>query len=201
MKPIQAIALFAVLGAGVAAWLVIRHPQPDIAPTARESTAPASAPVVSAPAPEISEPAPAEEPAAAVPAAETGELSKPAAQIAAAPRKSAPAGKSKKELQDPTARVALSLVGTDADAEEYWIEAINDPSLPAGERQDLIEDLNEEGLSNPRHPDTVEDMELIASRIQLIEELAPSSMDQVNADAFAEAYKDLVGLMNGRAPQ
>jgi hypothetical protein len=36
------------------------------------------------------------------------------------------------------------------------------------------------------------------NRIQLIEELAPDSMDQVNADAFAEAYKDLVNLASGQ---
>jgi hypothetical protein len=42
---------------------------------------------------------------------------------------------------------------------------------------------------------------LIVSRIQLIEELAPYAMDQVNADAFREAYKDLVNLVNGQAPQ
>jgi hypothetical protein len=28
----------------------------------------------------------------------------------------------------------------------------------------------------------------------LIEELSPSALDQVNADAFAEAYKDLLNL-------
>jgi len=35
----------------------------------------------------------------------------------------------------------------------------------------------------------------------LIEELWPYAMDQVNADAFREAYKDLVNLVNGQAPQ
>src|SRR5690348_2473627 len=51
-------------------------------------------------------------------------------------------------LQDPIARVALSLVGMDPDAEDYWFAAINDLTLPANERQNLIEDLNEEGLSD-----------------------------------------------------
>src|SRR5215471_20256179 len=37
-------------------------------------------------------------------------------------------------LHDPIARVALSMVGEDPDAEEYWFEAINDLSLPAHEQ-------------------------------------------------------------------
>jgi hypothetical protein len=102
----------------------------------------------------------------------------------------------KPPIQDPMARVALSFVGADPEADDYWIQAINDPTLPAEERKDLIEDLNEDGLSDPHHPGP-QDMPLIASRIQLIEELAPWAMDQVDSDAFNEAYKDLVNLYNG----
>jgi hypothetical protein len=96
-------------------------------------------------------------------------------------------------LQDPMARVALAYVGADADAEMYWYAAINNPSLSAHERQDLIEDLNEDGLSDPHNP-ALDDLPVILSRIQLIEEVGWDAMDQVNADAFAEAYKDLVNL-------
>ena len=92
------------------------------------------------------------------------------------------------------ARIALSAVGANADAERYWYSAINDPDLPAHERQDLIEDLNETGLIDPRHP-TFDDLPLIVNRLALIEGLAPQAMDQVNFDAFQEAYKDLVNLL------
>ena len=78
-------------------------------------------------------------------------------------------------------------------AEAYWLDAINDPALSAQERQDLIEDLNEDGISDPKHP-TLADLPLILNRLDLIEVLAPDAMDQVNADAFLEAYKDLVNL-------
>ena len=105
-----------------------------------------------------------------------------------------PARTGKPPLQDPAARVALSAVGADADAEAYWYFAINDPDLPAHERQDLIEDLNETGLIDPRRP-TFDDLPLIVNRLALIEELAPQAMDQVNFDAFQEAYKDLVNLL------
>ena len=108
-----------------------------------------------------------------------------------------PAVKPEEAIKDPTARAALSWVGVDAVAEAYWIDAINDPSLSADERQNLIEDLNEDGLSDPQHPGE-EDMPVIAYRILLIEELAPLALDQVNADAFQEAYKDLTNLLAGR---
>ena len=63
----------------------------------------------------------------------------------------------------------------------------------------MIEDLNEDGLSTPRHPG-MDDLPLIVSRIQLVEELAPYVMDQINADAFREACQDLVNMVNGQAP-
>jgi hypothetical protein len=88
------------------------------------------------------------------------------------------------------ARLALGQVGADADAEAIWVLAINDSSRPAKEREDLIEDLNEEGLPDRKNL-TIEDLPLIEKRIQLVEELAPSAMDRVNAEAFREAYKDL----------
>jgi hypothetical protein len=106
----------------------------------------------------------------------------------------------KEPLQDPLAREALIFVGVDPEAEAYWYGAINDPSLPPNERQDLIEDLNEEGLPDPKHP-TPEDLPLILSRIELIETVGPFAMDEVNMEAFAEAYKDLVNLLELAAGQ
>jgi hypothetical protein len=104
------------------------------------------------------------------------------------------------EVQDPLARIALSEVGSDPVAEVYWMGAINDPTLPAEERKDLIEDLNEDGLSDSQHP-TAQDLPVIMRRLQLIDQLAPNAMDDVDRDAFGEAYKDLVGLLNGQEPK
>jgi hypothetical protein len=93
----------------------------------------------------------------------------------------------------PIARSALSFVGDDPEAESVWLQAINDPNLSANARKDLIEDLNEDGF--PDHKNlTLDDLPLIQSRIQLIEQLADDAMDDVNAAAFAEAYKDLVNM-------
>jgi hypothetical protein len=95
----------------------------------------------------------------------------------------------------PVARLALGYVGADPDAEEIWMNAINDPNRPANERQDLIEDLNEDGFHDPKNI-TEDDLPLIVSRLMLIEELAPDAADDVNAAAFAEADKDLVNMLD-----
>jgi hypothetical protein len=146
---------------------------------------------------------PEEAPPAAAPVAEAAPTSPitqsapptaPAKAAAKAPTRAASASQggrpAKEPLQDPLAREALAFVGADPRADEYWFAAINDPDLPAHERQDLIEDLNEEGLSDPKRPGPG-DLPLILTRLQLIEMIGPHAMDQVNADASDEAYQDL----------
>ena len=93
------------------------------------------------------------------------------------------------------ARIALGKVGADPEAEAVWIAAINDSNMPAKQRKDLIEDLNEEGFANPKNL-TAADLPRIEKRIALIEELAPEAIDQTNADAFQEAYKDLKNMQS-----
>jgi hypothetical protein len=101
----------------------------------------------------------------------------------------------KDPIQDQMARAALAYVGADPEAEAYWYEAINDASLSAQERQDLIEDLNEDGLSDPKNP-TLDDLPMILGRIEILETIVWDAMDEVNFDAILEAYKDLVNLAN-----
>ena len=104
-----------------------------------------------------------------------------------------PKKKTKPPIQDYAARTALSLVGVDASAEIVWKDAINNPLLPEQERQDLIEDLNEEGL--PKTKDlTPAHLPLIEARLAIIARLMPDAMDKTNADAFAEARKDLLNM-------
>lgn len=99
----------------------------------------------------------------------------------------------KPPLKDPIAREALSSAGADAGAEVIWTQAINNPDIPASERQDLIQDLNEKGFADPKRL-TQADLPLILSRIELIDRLAPAAMDDVNAAAFKEARKDLINM-------
>lgn len=116
-------------------------------------------------------------------------LSRPNPTKSATPPSAPAAGP---EIQDPLARVALSLVGVDPAAEAYWVEAIFDPGLSDQEREDLMEDLNETGLSNPKRP-APEDFPLIANRIRIIEEVAPYA-DRFMLNHLGEAYNDLVVL-------
>ena len=90
-------------------------------------------------------------------------------------------------------REALAYVGADPLAEAIWLDAINSPDVSAHDRSDLIEDLNEDGFADPRNL-TRDDLPLIVSRLELIEREAPFAADDVNAAAFAEAYKDLVNM-------
>jgi len=105
-----------------------------------------------------------------------------------------PAGskKSPRGLNDPVARVAMSLVGADPGAEVYWLEAIYDTRLPEAEREDLMEDLNEGGLSDSKHPGR-EDIPVIINRIAIIEEVMPHA-DEFMQPHLWEAYKDLINL-------
>lgn len=98
-----------------------------------------------------------------------------------------------KNAKRPEARTALARVGSDFEAEALWLQSINDPGVPANERKDLIEDLNEDGISDPAKPKR-EDLILINNRIQLIDRLLPFAVDKVNAEAFKEARKDLVNM-------
>lgn len=97
-------------------------------------------------------------------------------------------------VKERRGREALALIGHDPAADEAWIEVINDPSVSANARSNLIEDLNEDGLQYRNL--TQADLPVIQYRIELIEDLRPYAMDKTNADAFDEAHKDLVNMAN-----
>jgi hypothetical protein len=99
-------------------------------------------------------------------------------------------------IPEALARVALRFVGKDPSADALWREAIDDVGLSKEARSDLIEDLNDEGYPDPDHL-TAADLPLILERIRIIERLAPHALDDVNAAAFEEAYKDLVDMLVG----
>jgi hypothetical protein len=139
-----------------------------------------------------------------IPAAEIKPEAPPAAVPAKAnPQKivtqAAPPANANGQLQDPTARVALSLVGADPAAEQYWTAAIFDPSLPDQEREDLMEDLNEDGLSDPQRPGP-QDLPLIVNRIRIIEQIAPYA-DDFMLEHLWEADKDLRNMLAGQPAQ
>ena len=161
------------------------------APAPRSQARPFAAPLL--PPPPRSRPA-QEEPPAAIADVPQPPPVKPSDRPAAARQQPAPQRPGGKQPpQCPEARDALRRVGIDPLAEVVWLGAINDPGLPAEERKDLIEDLNEDGFPDP-HNITPADLPLIVSRLALIEELGPAAMDEINFEAFREAYKDLVNM-------
>jgi hypothetical protein len=119
----------------------------------------------------------------------------PAKKSASKKKSAAP----KEPLHDPEAREALSLVGTDPEAEAYWLSAITDPSLPDQEREDLMEDLNEAGFADPKHP-SADEIPLIQNRIALLEQILPGA-DPFMQEHLGEAYKDLNNMLAGKPVQ
>jgi hypothetical protein len=99
------------------------------------------------------------------------------------------------QTKERRARVALGRIGYDPDSDEVWIRIINDPSVSANARSNLIEDLNEDGFADPHNP-TLDELPMIEHRLELIEDLLPYAMDEVNRDAFKEARKDLVNMVD-----
>jgi hypothetical protein len=110
-----------------------------------------------------------------------------AAQMYDDPRITDPAKK------EPFARLALNFVGADAQANEFYQRAINDMTLTASHRKNLIEDLNQDGFPDTRNL-TARDLPLIQNRLDLIEQLLPQATDRDNIAAFYEARKDLVNM-------
>jgi hypothetical protein len=99
------------------------------------------------------------------------------------------------QAKEQRARVALAMIGYDLDADGVWIQLINDPSLSANARSNLIEDLNEDGFADPHNP-TLDELPMIEYRLELIEDLLPYAMDEVNSDALKEARKDLQNMVD-----
>ena len=51
------------------------------------------------------------------------------------------------------------------------------------------------------HHITKDDIPLVLSRIDLLEQIGPAAMDDTNAAAFSEAYKDLTNMLSDPNPK
>lgn len=195
-KVVDAVVVLSVaVGAGIVVWelCILPSQEKDVAqpPEVRQVQAPVIVDVQEeAPAEEtIIEPEPIE-PEPAKPAEPDEQIdTQVEAAPAAEPVYEDPKSKAKR------ARAALAMIGYDPQADAVYIQLINDPSVSANDRHNLIEDLNEDGFGDPDNP-TVDDLPMIRYRIDLIDDQAPFAMDKTNADAFAEARKDLVNMEN-----
>ena len=188
------VAAVAIVGGILAGMILSRKPSPVQLPTPEINEPVKLVAVETTPTAQAQEVAPAEPGLSSVETAPVIETAKPGANAKPAQNNPSPAntGKKPRQLVDPAAREALALVGFDRDAEAYWLEAIYDASLPDNEREDLMEDLNEDGLSDPKNPGP-QDLPLIISRLALIEEIVPHA-DEFMLRHLGEAYKDLINL-------
>jgi hypothetical protein len=106
------------------------------------------------------------------------------------------------DSKEAIGRIGLTYVGAadnqvNDQAVQLFHAAINDPSLSPEQRQNLIEDLNQDGLSNRRNP-TPDDLKIIANRYQLAQwylQQPSVQNDPTFAAPFTEANKDLVNLL------
>jgi hypothetical protein len=104
------------------------------------------------------------------------------------------------DSKEALGRVALAYVGANEQAIQLYHSAINDPSLSPDQRRNLIEDLNQDGLSNRRNP-TADDLKIIANRYELTQAYLQQPYvqnDPVATAAFQEALKDLTQMLQRR---
>jgi len=73
--------------------------------------------------------------------------------------------------------------GVDPEAEQYWMDAIFDTSLPDNEREDLMEDLNEVGFDDLKNL-TPDDVALIERRLQILQDNRASRRSFHDAASF-----------------
>lgn len=93
----------------------------------------------------------------------------------------------------PAAREALAFVGVNDEAEKVWADAIYNTALPAKERRELVEDLDRDGFKDRKNL-TSDDLNLIQSRLLLIEKHAANTNDTLVLTALMEAQKDLIRM-------
>ena len=101
------------------------------------------------------------------------------------------------DSKESLGRVALTYVGANDQALPLFHAATIDPALKPDQRRNLVEDLNQDGLSNRRNP-TPEDLKVIANRYTLTQTYLQQEYvrnDKTLNAAFREANKDLANML------
>lgn len=103
--------------------------------------------------------------------------------------------------KEPLARLALAYVGANEQAAALYHTAVLDQTLTPDQKRNLIEDLNQDGLSNTRNP-TPEELKIIAKRYELTQAYLQQDYvlnDKLLNAAFREADKDLRNMLQRAA--
>jgi hypothetical protein len=101
------------------------------------------------------------------------------------------------DSKESLARVALAYVGANEQAATLFHAAVLDATLKPDQRRELVEDLNQDGLSNQKNLSPA-DLEIVSKRYALTQ--AYLRQDYVQSDkvlnaAFREADKDLANML------
>jgi hypothetical protein len=105
------------------------------------------------------------------------------------------------EAKEPLARVALAFVGVNPQAEQMFLQAIRDPALTPDHVRQLVEDLNQDGISNGKNP-TAQDLKLIEYRHALTEHHLTQPYVRESRpllNGFLEANRDLAKMLERAA--
>ena len=103
--------------------------------------------------------------------------------------------------KEPLARLALAFVGANPQAEQLFHTAVLDGALTPDARRNLIEDLNQDGLSSKKTL-SPEDLNLVNARYRLTQTYLQQDYvqgDQMLLAAFKEADKDLRNMLQRAA--
>lgn len=103
--------------------------------------------------------------------------------------------------KEPLARLALAFMGANQQAGELFPTAVLDQALLPDQKRELVEDLNQDGLSNEKAP-TPEELKIVANRYALTQTYLQQDYvlnDQVLSAAFREADKDLRNMLQKAA--
>ncbi len=103
--------------------------------------------------------------------------------------------------KEPLARLALAFVGANPQAEQLFHTAVLDGALTPDARRNLIEDLNQDGLSSKRNL-SPEDLALVTARYRLTQTYLQQDYvqgDRMLLEAFKEADKDLRNMLQRAA--
>jgi hypothetical protein len=106
------------------------------------------------------------------------------------------------DSKEAIGRIGLTYVGSansqvNDQAVQLFHNAISDPSITPDQRRNLIEDLNQDGLSNHRNP-TPEDLIIIANRYELAKwylQQPSVQNDPAATRGFNEASQDLARML------
>lgn len=105
------------------------------------------------------------------------------------------------DAKEPLARLALAFVGSNRQAEQLFHTAVLDGALTPDARRNLIEDLNQDGLSSKRNL-SPEDLSLVTARYRLTQTYLQQDYvqgDRMLLEAFKEADKDLRNMLQRAA--